>query len=221
MQLKIAVLAVLAGLAFGGSGIRCSNGAFEHDCPNSDPVCCFGADAASSGCCALGTFCDVGNNCKPAPPLPANESSVAEHDVTEDVHIAVGRAVMVGGCMVAFLCIVFGGVYGLLWLRKWRADNAARRALLAELSESSDSDDEVSSDTEAALYASVSSAVRVEGREPDCSVLTCYVCSSAAVNCMFIDCEHAVTCCECASKLKKCPECKQIIRKRKKLFLAA
>jgi hypothetical protein len=204
-------------------GIRCSNGAFQHDCPNSAPVCCFAEDGSPAGCCGVGFLCNDQGGCKPAGPLPPNYTSVAEHDITEDVHMSIARIIEIAAVLVCVLIIAFIAVFAGLTFKRYRAELHQRKALLEAMPSSSDSDSEVSSQSEARLEAELAAQpppVR-DPAVPESRLMRCMKCRRTGVNCLFLDCEHTVTCTSCAARLKRCPECKRVIKKRKKLFVVA
>ena len=41
----------------------------------------------------------------------------------------------------------------------------------------------------------------------------CKVCMDSAVDCVFLDCGHMLTCVKCGRKLSECPICRQYIVK--------
>jgi hypothetical protein len=220
-------LALCAGLVLfvvgSEDGIRCSNGAFMHDCPNSAPVCCFNNDGTPAGCCSADMMCNGDEGCKPALPIPSNYSKGAEQDIAEDVHLPISRIMEAIGVMLAVLVVTFAAAFGCLTLKRWRLEQQERREREAERVSSSD-DDDVTSQAEAAF----NDELRLrelddtdESNDEAGSLVRCIKCTRESVNCLFLPCEHTVACVGCAAHLKRCPECKQLIRKRKKLYVVA
>uniref|UniRef100_A0A7S1M1D7 RING-type domain-containing protein n=1 Tax=Neobodo designis TaxID=312471 RepID=A0A7S1M1D7_NEODS len=202
-------------------GIRCTNGAFQHDCPNTSPVCCFAEDGTPAGCCGADYVCNSKGGCKRAPPPPTNATAAVERDVEEDVHTTVIRLVEAAAVMVGALLLVLISVFVGLTLKRISVEQRQRQALLDAMPTSSDSDDDVSSDTEARLDAENAAERTGSASEPasDSRLRKCAKCGVNGVSCMHLPCEHAVCCVQCAARTKRCPECKQLIRKRKKLFV--
>jgi hypothetical protein len=220
IAIYLLLCAAVCGLALAdGDGIRCTNGAFQHDCPNESPVCCFASDGTPAGCCGVGYECNSKGGCKRAPPLPSNSSSAAERDVEEDVHTTVIRLIEAAAVMVGVLVVVLLAVFVGLTLKRLSVERRQRRALLDAMPSSSESDEDVSSDTEAQLNAEISNAPKIDANES--RLVRCAKCAASGVSCMFLPCEHTVCCLECAQRTKRCPECKQTIGKRKKLFVVS
>lgn len=219
-QLILIIFAALSVWAV-EDGVRCTNGAFQHDCPNTAPVCCFNTDGSPAGCCSVGFECNDGGSCKPGPTLPANETAANEEDLTEDVHTTVATLVEVGAIMVAVLLLVFVVVFTALTLKRMKHERNQRQALLDAMPPSSDSDDEVTSETERALDDEMRNRAPSPQQPHESRLLRCCKCNVAGVNCLLFPCEHSVCCFDCAQRLKRCPDCKRLIRKRKKLFVVA
>ena len=223
MRIACSLLLLWIGANFivaDGDGIRCTSGAFQHDCPNTSPVCCFADDGRPAGCCGVGYECNSKGGCKRAPPTPGNATATAERDVEEDVHTTVVRLVEAGAVLIGILAIVMLSVFAGLTLKRYSMERRQRQALLDAMSDSSDSDADVTSDTEAKLDQE-NFAKREAAPAGDSRLVRCAKCGVAGVSCMHLPCEHAVCCFDCAQRSKRCPECKQLIHKRKKLFVVS
>jgi len=49
---------------------------------------------------------------------------------------------------------------------------------------------------------------------------SCPLCDVRLANCAMLPCSHNAACTECASHLKRCPQCKVVIRRRVKIFVS-
>eukprot|EP01061_Rhynchopus_euleeides_P033471 TRINITY_DN5611_c0_g1_i10.p1 TRINITY_DN5611_c0_g1~~TRINITY_DN5611_c0_g1_i10.p1 ORF type:complete len:403 (+),score=44.53 TRINITY_DN5611_c0_g1_i10:541-1749(+) len=84
---------------------------------------------------------------------------------------------------------------------------------------SSSDDDEVSEGEEAALLGehaptSPTATVDLDPEDPN----TCKICYDSVINCVLLDCGHMCVCMGCAKRLRNCPMCRNVIRKRKRIF---
>jgi hypothetical protein len=234
-----ALLVALASTAAAlQTGIHCASGTVAHSCPNTAPVCCFMSTGESAGCCMINTLCDPRTGgCKPGPRPPHNETPVVLHDTTESVHMTVGHLVLVIAIMVGILVAAFVLVFAWFGVRRHASERAEeRRRMLQEQSDDDADGDSVTSDDEALLRreagAAAATAVDVNGDAPPAPVspgraddataemARCCICKTREVDSLLLPCAHTVLCHACAKRMKRCPDCDKVIKRRKKIFMA-
>lgn len=227
----LAVVVVVCGLL--PASVASDSADCEEGCPNTAPKCCAMMDG-SSMCCPYGTRCDTTYGCMLAARSPREGSSddnervhrTALHESITSVYFTISFALRMVG--YAVVCAV--SLFALSCLHRtaiFKVQNWHRRRMEAiERQESSDeeadttpqpSEDEGAEDDELAPLAN-HAAVKVAS--PGDGEGRCLKCSNA-INCVLMQCNHAVVCHSCAKKLKQCPRCSETIHRRQKLFVVA
>ena len=243
MRATVSLLAIAAATVMAmaaaqqqAPGVHCSRGTFAHVCPNAAPVCCFNRDGSSGGCCHEYTSCDESTGgCRRMAPLPPGEHAVPLADTTQDVHFTYGALAIALVVMLSILCVAFVAVFLMATLKRClrqRREAVRRRQQEQKDAEAADQV-EVTSDDERQLRQECLQRAKAGGggggsgapdeREADEDTpltVQCAVCQRGDVNCMLFDCEHTVVCFDCAKRLKRCPECKKVVKRRKRLYLA-
>eukprot|EP01064_Diplonema_japonicum_P020750 TRINITY_DN30329_c0_g1_i1.p1 TRINITY_DN30329_c0_g1~~TRINITY_DN30329_c0_g1_i1.p1 ORF type:complete len:271 (+),score=28.13 TRINITY_DN30329_c0_g1_i1:45-857(+) len=135
-----------------------------------------------------------------------------------ELHTVAIRFVLIA-VVVFTIILLFLIVYRLLLLRR----NSVRRQPSTpepEFYASDSSDSEVPSDTEGELRQEhqESEPIRADLDPEDQN--TCKICFDSIINCILLDCGHMCVCMPCAKRLKNCPMCRKLIRKRKKVYKA-
>lgn len=223
MMMKRACCVFLLVFACGASlseanGVRCTDQAFGNSCPDSAPVCCIINDYTMVGCCPMGTECDKDTGgCQPAPSLPSNATAEPLHDMTVAFHLTTKQLIAVCFLVMGVGLFAFGFLFGLYWLRTLLIDRIEKHRLLARQRELEPSDDDTVTSDEEKVFLSGVAALRLESTVTPRQLL-CTVCKSRAVDCVLLDCDHNCVCSGCSSHLKRCPQCKAIIKRRKKIF---
>eukprot|EP01059_Diplonema_ambulator_P036458 TRINITY_DN9080_c0_g2_i1.p1 TRINITY_DN9080_c0_g2~~TRINITY_DN9080_c0_g2_i1.p1 ORF type:complete len:274 (+),score=82.07 TRINITY_DN9080_c0_g2_i1:97-918(+) len=107
----------------------------------------------------------------------------------------------------------------LLLLRSHRNPNTQQTAPEPDFYASDSSDESVTSETELELRNQHDTSEPPEDLDPE-DPNTCKICFDSVINCILLDCGHMCVCLPCAKRLKNCPMCRKLIRKRKKIFKA-